>query len=112
PAFDRVIAAFNYAAPGDLLVHQFKVDRRYGHASMLARLLADAVRRAGQAFPATTILVPVPASRAALRKRGFNPAAELARCLAAELQWPCRPGLLARTHEGRKQTQLTRAERL
>ncbi|MBF6618335.1 ComF family protein [Pollutimonas thiosulfatoxidans] len=112
PSFDHVVAAFDYAAPGDLLVHQLKVDRRYGHANMLACLLADALRRAGSIGPAATILVPVPASPAALRKRGFNPAAEVARCLAAELQWPCRPRLLTRTREGRKQTHLARAERV
>lgn len=112
PAFDGVIAAFDYAAPGDLLIHQLKVGKRYASAGMLAGLLADAIRRAQPVLPATTILVPVPASRAALRKRGFNPAAEVARCLAAELQLPCRPALLARVRDGRKQAQLTRAERV
>ncbi len=111
PAFDRVLAAFDYAPPGDLLIHQFKVGRRFTSAGMLAAMLADVAAAAVPALQRGTILVPVPASRSAILRRGFNPAAELARCLAAHLQLSCRPALLQRVREGVKQTHLGRAER-
>ncbi|WP_353153309.1 ComF family protein [Pollutimonas bauzanensis] len=112
PAFDRVIAAFDYAAPGDLLIHYLKAGRRFTSAAMLAGLLAQAVRHATLALPDDAILVPVPASRASIRERGFNPAAEVARCLARQLGMACRPGLLLRAQEGRRQTHLGRIERV
>ncbi|HUH59471.1 MAG TPA: ComF family protein [Candidimonas sp.] len=111
PAFSGIVAAFDYAMPGDLLIHQLKVEHRYATAGALARLMADAMRCAGIALPAHTILVPVPASRASIRRRGFNPAGEIARCLARRLDLPCRPMLLRRMQEGGRQTHLTRRER-
>lgn len=111
PAIDRVIAAFDYAAPGDLLIHQLKTSHRFISAGMLAGLLVDAIHAATPVLAGNTILVPVPASRAAILRRGFNPAAEIARCLASRLQFACRPELLTRVHEGVKQTHLGRHER-
>jgi ComF family protein len=112
PAFDRVIAAFDYVAPGDLLIHYLKIGKRFTSAGMLAGLLARAVRRATPALPGNTILVPVPASRSSIIERGFNPAAEVARSLARQLDLPCRPELLIRVQEGSRQTRLNRSERL
>ncbi|RTZ43145.1 ComF family protein [Candidimonas sp. SYP-B2681] len=112
PAFDRVIAAFDYAEPGDLLIHYFKVGRRFTSAGMLAGLLARTVRDATPALPANTILVPVPASRSSIIERGFNPAAEVARSLARQLDLSCRPELLLRVQEGSRQTRLNRTDRL
>lgn len=112
PAFDRIIAAFDYAYPGDLLIHRLKVQRRFSVAPVLAGVLADAVRRATTPLPGNTILVSVPASQAAIRRRGFNPAAEVARSLAGQLRMAYRPGLLRRTQEGQKQASLSRAERM
>lgn len=112
PAFDGVVAAFDYAMPGDLLVRQFKAERRFSHARLLAVVLADAVLRHRPALPGNTILVPVPASRASVLQRGFNPAAELARYLAPQLALRCHPHLLVRHQEGGRQTHMRRAQRL
>jgi len=112
PAFDRVVAAFDYAAPGDLLIHRLKMQRQFTSASMLAGLLADALRSSPLSVPEHMVLVPVPASRTALRRRGFNPAAEVAYRLARQLQRPCRPSLVVRAREGVKQAQLGRSARL
>ncbi|WP_245150595.1 ComF family protein [Pollutimonas harenae] len=112
PAFDRVIAAFDYAAPGDLLIYRLKVERQFTSASMLAGLLADAVQASSLTLPESLVLVPVPASRAALLRRGFNPAAEIAYGLARRLNRPCRPGLVLRAREGAKQSQLGRLARM
>lgn len=112
PAFERVIAAFDYAYPGDVLIHHLKVGRRYISAGMLADLLAAAVRRAAMPLAADTLLLPVPSSRAALMRRGYNPAAEVARALARRLQVEYRPGLVTRRREGARQAHLSRADRL
>ncbi len=111
PAFDKVIAAFDYAQPGDLLIGHFKAGRRFGLARMLAEMLVSSINTATPKLPRNTILVPVPASQASIRERGFNPAAEIARYLAQQLNLPCRPGLLMRRVEGGRQKHLTRAQR-
>lgn len=111
PAFERVVAAFDYASPGEVLIRHFKIANRFAHARMLAELLAYAVNIAVPAMPGHTILVAVPASRASISRRGFNPAAEVARCLSWQLSLRYRPDLLLRAHEGVKQTSLSRLQR-
>lgn len=112
PAFDGIIAAFDYAEPADLLIHRLKVARRFTDVPMLGGLLADQVRHAWPDRPADLVLVPVPASNQAIRQRGFNPAAEVARTLARSLRCHCRPQILRREHEGRKQATLGREARM
>ncbi|MBO9352813.1 ComF family protein [Bordetella petrii] len=103
PAFARTIAAFDYEPPYDSLIGRYKGERRYGLATALAQLLADAVARQVVPLPPATVLVPIPSSQASLRRRGFNPAAELAASLAASLRLPLRRGVLRRLREGPRQ---------
>lgn len=112
PAFDRIIAAFDYAAPADLLIHRLKVGRRFTDVPMLAGLLVDQVSREWPDLPSDLVLVPVPASLRGVRQRGFNPAAELARTAAHRLQRSYRPGVLVRDYDGRKQATLGREARM
>ncbi|MDN5844375.1 MAG: ComF family protein, partial [Alcaligenaceae bacterium] len=112
PAFDRVVAAFDYVGAGEDLIRLYKVRRRFHLSAMLADLLADAVLRHAPAWPRSTILVPVPARREAILRRGFNPAAEVARALSSRLHWPVHPALLHRAQEGAKQALLGRVARL
>ncbi len=112
PAFDRVIAAFDYTFPGDLLIHYLKDEKRFACARVLSALLARRVRADAVGLPCHTILVPVPSSRASVRRRGFNPAAEVARALARRLGLACRPALLRRVREGERQASLSRAARI
>ncbi|WP_231934863.1 ComF family protein [Bordetella bronchialis] len=110
-------AGFDYEAPGDMLISRYKVEKRLA----LAGPLADLILRA-PGFPPGgggardlapgTVLVPIPSSRASLRRRGFNPAAELARALARRTGLPVRLGWLARSREGPKQSGLSREARL
>uniref|UniRef100_UPI003342D973 ComF family protein n=1 Tax=Castellaniella defragrans TaxID=75697 RepID=UPI003342D973 len=111
PAFDRVVAAFDYEASGRDLILLYKARRRFDLSGFLAGLLAEAVAAAAVPLPASTILVPVPARREAILRRGFNPAAEAARALSARLGLRCDPGLLGRAGEGAKQALLGRAAR-
>lgn len=111
PAFARTLVAFDYIPPADALVLQLKTGRRYGGAGLLGRLLARAVRDAPP-LAADTVLVPIPSGRASLRTRGFNPAAEIARTVAAELAWPLQPGWLKIGLESARQHGQTREARL
>ncbi|WP_244193950.1 ComF family protein [Bordetella genomosp. 12] len=103
------MAAFDYAFPGDALVQVFKGQGRLALARALGALMASAWRR--QAVAAQVVLVPVPASAAALRRRGFNPAAELASVVAQCQGLPlCRLGL-RRTRQRVQQRGLGRRAR-
>lgn len=98
PVFQRVVTAFDYAAPGDLLVQQFKQSRlSLGRA--LADLLVQALAQAPAPDWCKVCWIPVPSTSAALRRRGYNPAAELARCLAARLGGSVRTDILAPCRE-------------
>lgn len=90
PAYDYAIAAFDYAPPADALVLQLKQSLRWALAGLLGELLAEAVRRDPRGLPPGTTLVPVPSTTPALRRRGFNPAAEIARAVGRVLDVPVR----------------------
>lgn len=116
PAFDRVVAAFDYAWPGDLLIQRLKLQGRFHCAPMLAGLLAERCELLGrQGFPLwndeRTLVAAVPSSRRSITLRGYNPAAEVGRALAHRLPLEWRPGLLRRTREGRHQKGLGRRAR-
>lgn len=109
-AFARAVAAFDYEPPADALVRLLKVQLRLSMAPVLARLIAAAVARDGR-LPAGALLLPVPAGRASLLRRGMNPAAEIARGLAAELDLPLAHGVLLRRRETPRQTGRSRQAR-
>jgi len=110
PAFHRVVIGFDYEAPGEALIAQFKLAKQWQMAPALAALLAQSI--AQNPLPATTVLVDIPAHAASIRARGFNPAAELARALALQLGQRYEPQWLIRQHDGARQTHATRHERL
>jgi len=110
PEFVRAIAAFDYVPPLDGLVLALKNGGRLNRARLLGRLLADTVCTT-EGLPSVQALTSIPASRASLRQRGFNPAAEIARALGAELGLPVYPAWLRRTRESGRQSRLGRADR-
>jgi ComF family protein len=59
-----------------------------------------------------TLVVPVPASAARIRSRGYNQAALIAEACGRALHVPVDPAALRRRRETRSQVGLTRAERL
>lgn len=114
-AFEKVVAAFDYAFPGDLLLQQFKQQHRFQLGRTLAMLMAQSLQAVLPTWWEQAWLVPVPASRPALIKRGFNPAAELARALRLRLGGCVRTDILLRRRdypEARVQKTLTRRARL
>lgn len=78
PAYDKVIAACQYAFPMDALIRRLK----FHGALPLAHTLGRALWTATQSRPRPDLLLPVPLAAARLRQRGFNQAAEIARALA------------------------------
>lgn len=109
PAFDGVVAAFDYRGLGARLVRDYKLGGRLALASPLADVLATAVWPPGS----VDWVVPVPSRADSLRQRGFSPPAEVARLLARRLHLRYRLDLLRRCRQGGpKQSTLERAERL
>jgi ComF family protein len=111
PGFDAACVAFDYAPPGDVLVRHLKDNSRHGLAPMLGHLVLDAWHAADGRCAEHAVVVPVPASRSAMRRRGFNPAGEIARAIAHRLDLRLRHDCLARTREGAKQSTLSRLAR-
>ena len=99
PAFTYTVCAMPFAYPGDMLMRGLKERGHLSHAAVFARLLGRAVIHHQPALPILHALVPIPSGRASLRRRGFNPAAEIARELSRSLRIPLRQDLLRRTHE-------------
>lgn len=111
PCLLRVVAVFDYEWPGDLLIQALKHGGRFAGAPVLAGLLAQRCQDLNLTPRHGCLVTPVPASRHALIRRGYNPAAELGRYLARRLGLPWQPGLLVRNEQGEQQKHLTRAER-
>jgi ComF family protein len=105
PAFDRTIAAFDYAFPIDQLIQKLK----YGHdLSLRAALSKSFVRRYHETSnsPRPDVLLVTPVSKARLAERGFNQSTELAKPIAQALALPFAPLTLARIKETPPQAQL------
>ncbi len=77
--------------------------------ALLRALLHDAAARI--AGPLPDLVVPVPQHRAGLLRRGFNPAAVLARSLARSRHVAFAPRALERLRDGPSQTGLDRRQR-
>jgi predicted amidophosphoribosyltransferase len=76
-----------YAGVLRLLVSAYKDDGRRDLRSLLAALLAESI--AVSAGGRSVVLVPVPSSRAAVRRRGDNPVGDLVAAAAAQVPgWP------------------------
>jgi ComF family protein len=80
PPYARARAALAYGGPARRVVLALK----HGRQLHLARLMAQAMRRAAGPLPPDALIVPVPSHRWRLWRRGFNQAALLARQLARQ----------------------------
>lgn len=108
PPFDLAVAPLRYARPVDDLIGRFK----YHHQLPLGRVLGGLLGHAVQGrHDLPSLLLPVPASAARLRTRGFNQAAELVRTLAGHLGLDWNAGQVYRTRDADPQRGLSRGER-
>ena len=114
PPYDCLVAAIDYAYPGDLLIQRFKEGGHLAYAGLFARLIWDAWKareHASMRTPSLGALVPIPASQRALSRRGFNPAGELACELARLSRCSLKREWLSRTRESTYQKTLDLAAR-
>ena len=79
------VTGFDYEHPGDMLIHAFKISRRLEMAAVLAELMVQQWRRHGPPLDQNAWVIPVPSQGSALHRRGFNPAAVLAKRVARSL---------------------------
>lgn len=87
--------ALDYMAPTDSLVWRFKSQLQLRLAPYLAQLMVAAIQAESWSLPASTWVVAIPSSRQAVIRRGFNPAAELARYVASMLGLVWKPAALS-----------------
>lgn len=100
PAFQRVVATWQYGFPVDTLISRFKHNSQWPLGRLMAHLLGQALEhRYSEGLPRPDRLLPVPLARRRLRQRGFNQAAMLARWLARQLRLPCDEQLLERVRD-------------
>lgn len=104
--FDRAWAPLAYEGVARELVQALK----FRGALPLAGLMAGQMAANAPAFPDGAVIVPVPPSRARLRRRGFDPAGQLARAFAARTGLPLHPVLRRHDRSGR-QTRAGREQR-
>jgi ComF family protein len=112
PRFGKAVAYGAYEGPLRELIHIFKYQHVRSAASLLGKLLREAVQKSGLAGPLAVI--PVPLWPGKHRARGFNQAEEIARsfCRAQASEGiQLEATLLIRTRETTSQTGLTRAQR-
>jgi ComF family protein len=110
PAFDLTVVAADYAMPVDQLVLQLKFGHRLALASLLSRLLRDAIaQRPGLVLP--SLLCPVPLGPRRLAERGYNQALEIARPLSRSLGVALHPRLASRVLETAAQSSVAPDQR-
>lgn len=105
------VAAVDYAAPWDGLLHGLKYHGQLSAAPALGLLLARAVQAQTTPAPPALQLVPVPLHPQRLCERGYNQSLLLAEVLGAELGHPVQSKWVQRAIDTSTQTQLTRAQR-
>ncbi len=106
-----VIAATYYAQPGDRLMRAFKEGGQLHHAGLFARLLWGVMQSHQPTLPRLAALVPIPSDLRSARRRGFNPACEIAVELSRLSRLPLRRLWLTRTRTGESQKSLDRVAR-
>ncbi len=94
-------SVLTYKDRGRGLVLTLKHRKKFEIAPVLAGWMAQ---RAKRMIHEDTILVPIPSHWTRLVMRGFNPAAELARCIAKQTEAQVLPNALMRIRRVEKQT--------
>ncbi|VVQ10897.1 ComF family protein [Pseudomonas fluorescens] len=100
PAFEQVVAPWQYGFPVDSLITRFKHNAKWPFGHLLADVLGQYLQhRFDEGLPRPDALLPVPLAGKRLRQRGFNQAAMLARWLSQSLDLPCEEQVLRRVKE-------------
>lgn len=94
PAYQQVYAAFDLQPPADLLLHLYKAKHTLSLVRVLVQAMDEHIKRHPQHLPSNVWVLSIPSRSPTLKKRGFNPAGELARGLAKRLGYPYKVGHL------------------
>jgi predicted amidophosphoribosyltransferase len=106
PGLDRAWSS----APHEGVARDLVAALKFRHLLPVADLMADRIQWLAPAHLLSGAIVPVPPAPARLRRRGFDPAGELAAALAERLDSPLERCLARRG--GRRQVGRRRAERV
>lgn len=91
-------------------IYRFKYASRKEYARVYAAMMACRFRAyIDQISP--DMLIPVPLHKSKMRKRGYNQAQLIAKCLEKEWKVPSRADIIRRVKKTRPQKELSRAER-
>ena len=108
PAFDASLAVFAYRFPLERVMHRFKYGADLAAGRWLALQLAARVSNE----PRPDVVAVPPAMREHMHRRGFNPAAEIAKVVARRTRTHFAAQLVRRVREHAPQAGLSRRERL
>ncbi len=108
-SFTRGRSLFEYRKIADS-IYRFKESGRIEYAHSYASWM---IKEFGEDFKAiqADYIIPVPLSKAKMRKRGYNQAEELGKVLAKDLGIPLRTDLVIRDKNTSPQKQLSRKQR-
>ena len=109
-AFDQIIAPTVYRHPIDQMLCSLKYAGRLQWARTAAGLVVDCVLQQDLDMP--ELLLPVPMTRKAIRRRGFNQSAYIARLVGRQLKIKVGFDVVHKTRETHRQSTLSRSQRL
>ncbi|HET7060988.1 MAG TPA: ComF family protein [Nitrosospira sp.] len=111
PAFDRTVAAFEYAFPVDALLQSLKYRSNLAMARVLAGFLSARITSTVNPAELPDYIIPMPLHAKRLRERGFNQAVEIARYVSKSTHIPLFARACQRTRDTPSQTELPWKER-
>lgn len=95
---DAVVSVTPHNGVGRSILGAYKFNGLFGMGDFIAARMSEVAPVAGE----SGCLVPVPAASVRKRLRGFDTADELSGRISEWVDWPCRPGTLARIGFGRQ----------
>ena len=108
-AYDRIIAPTVYRHPIDQILCSLKYAGRLQWARTAAGLIVDRVLQQDLEIP--QLLLPVPMTRKAIRRRDFNQSAYIARLVGRQLKIKVGFNVVHKTRETLRQSTLSRSQR-
>ena len=99
PHYDRLSIGFDYISPMKSLLLRYKNSGQLSLAKPFAQLLQTRLQQQRLKIPTGRLCIPLPSSNQSLKKRGYNPAAEMAKTLARLNGWRINHDALRREQE-------------
>lgn len=99
PHYDRLSIGFDYVNPMKSLLLRYKNSGQLSLVKPFALLIQARLQQLRLKIPAGRLCIPLPSSNQALKKRGYNPASEIAKELARLNAWRIDHNALRRDQE-------------